>query len=92
MLRQNANAGVLNLFCLIYPLPNENAIIYPNFLTWAPGGFFRPKTGDLQKKKKDLHQKFKGFYGQKLVISSWASKIWRNDNPVQHYQFFITDN
>ena len=40
-------------------------------------GFFRIKTGDLQKKKKKgLHRNFKGFY---------ASKIWRNGNPVQHY-------
>ena len=26
---------VLNLFCLVYPLPNENIITYPNFLMWA---------------------------------------------------------
>ena len=28
-----SRTGILNLFCLVYPLPNENTIIYPNFLT-----------------------------------------------------------
>ena len=121
-------AGVLNLFCRVYPLPNENIIIYPNVLT-SPGassnltdfrfcesqyflkcckvspakhrrsqkkgsslkfqGFFRPED-DLQ--KKGLHRNFKCFSGQKQVISFWASKMWRNGNPVQHYHFFNTDD
>ena len=73
-----------NFLTLVFPAKKKRSS--PKFQ-----GFFRPKTGDLQKKK-GLHQNFKGFSGQKQVISFWASKIWRYGNPVQHYHFFNTDN
>ena len=36
--------------------------------------FFRPKTGDLQKKKKGLRQNSNGFFDRKRVISKQKKK------------------
>ena len=91
--------GVLDLFCLVYLLPNENTIIYPNFLTWARGQLkmtdFRfcevqnfLKCCEVSPAKHSWSPKTKGLHRNFkafLAKISWSPKIKRSSPKFQGF-------